>query len=56
MSIGVLGAGERERPLLLRLSEHFQRITISQNLGIAYLLSVIFFAEPKNTLGSLGIS
>lgn len=26
MSIGVLGAGERQRPLLLRLSEHSQRI------------------------------
>ena len=56
MLIGVLGAGELERPLLLRLSEHSQRITISQNSRIAYLLPVEYVSLDPRTLSGLGVS
>lgn len=56
MLIGVLGAGERERPLLLRLSEHSKHITISQNSRIAYLLPVEYFSLNPKTHSGLWVS
>ena len=56
MLIGVLGAGERERPLLLRLSEHSKYITISQNSRIAYLLPVEYFSLNPKTHSGLWVS
>ena len=54
MLIGVLGADEWERPLLLRLSEHSQRVTISQNTRIAYLLPVEYSSLNPKTLSGHG--
>ena len=51
MLIGVLGAGELENPLLLRLSEHSHQ---THPLHTCYQWNI--FAETTNTLRSWGIS
>ena len=56
MLAGVVGAGEQNCPLLLRISERSQRITAIPDLQIAHLLPVNFFSLSPEILSGPGIS